>query len=244
MWAGGDAEFVSSPLGLAINVASLLATLASVVLLQRLGGPSFASMGLRREAGWQHDLAGGLALGPIVFGGVMALELALGWARVSPGRLDAVGLLLSLLSYTAVAFNEEILARGFLFQVAGRAWGLGAAFGVSSAVFGLLHTLNPNASPVAVVAIMVAGLLFAWAYVASGRLWLPIGLHWSWNVAQGPLFGFPVSGMAADGLLAATVSGPAWATGGAFGPEAGLVGLLAMGAVAGLIGWWRGVSRL
>ena len=142
--------------------------------------------------------------------------------------------------FAGVAVNEEIATRGFLLQVLGSAWSPSGALIGSSLVFAALHSLNPNVSLIAIGFLVVAGLTLAWGYFATGRLWLPMAFHWSWNLAQGPLFGFPVSGLPVDGVLAVTPTGPDWATGGAFGPEAGLVGLLAEAVVAGIIyAWWR-----
>jgi len=52
-------------------------------------------------------------------------------------------------------------------------------------------------------------LLFAYAYIRSGQLWLPIGLHMGWNLCEGVIFGFPVSGLDIYQLLRIRVQGPA-----------------------------------
>jgi membrane protease YdiL (CAAX protease family) len=115
---------------------------------------------------------------------------------------------------------------------------------ISSVLFGLAHVANPSASVVSTLGIVGAGLLFSWMYLATGRLWLPMAFHWSWNFAQGPLFGFPVSGYAGEGLLSVVVRGPAWVTGGEFGPEAGALGLLAeVAAALAILAWYRARAR-
>ena len=84
------------------------------------------------------------------------------------------------------------------------------------------------------------GLFFGLGYVLTGQIALPIGLHFTWNFVQGNIFGFPVSGRIthATSLFLTQESGPDLWTGGAFGPEAGLLGLLAALAGAGVIVLW------
>jgi membrane protease YdiL (CAAX protease family) len=71
-------------------------------------------------------------------------------------------------------------------------------------------------------------LFFAYAYLRTRQLWLPIGLHIGWNFFEGTIFGFPVSGTTSYQLIHQSVSGPEIITGGAFGPEAGLILLPAL----------------
>ncbi|RLG70853.1 MAG: hypothetical protein DRO23_12780 [Thermoprotei archaeon] len=57
-------------------------------------------------------------------------------------------------------------------------------------------------------------------------MYLPIGLHFAWNYFEGFVYGFPVSGREIEGLLLTKVKGPAWLTGGTFGPEGSFIGLI------------------
>src|SRR5690606_10462502 len=111
-----------------------------------------------------------------------------------------------------------------------------------SAIFALLHGFNPGFGLTALLGLFLAGLLFAQAYIVTRQLWLPIALHLSWNFAEGPLFGFPVSGLPGEGLLTVQLAGPEVVTGGAFGPEAGLVVIVGIAIAAGVLymrGRWR-----
>ena len=92
----------------------------------------------------------------------------------------------------------------------------------------------------ALIGLLLASLLFAQAFLVTRQLWLPIVLHLSWSFGEGPLFGCPVSGLPAEGLLTVKVSGPEIVTGGAFGPEAGLVVVAGIAlASAAIYGWGR-----
>jgi membrane protease YdiL (CAAX protease family) len=170
---------------------------------------------------------------------VLLLELAAGWGTVEPGSIGPTGFGLALLTFVCVGAAEELLIRGYTLQVLEQAWGTRVAVGASSVIFALLHLSNPAAGLAAVVGLVAAGLLFAYAYLTTRSLWLPIGLHVSWNLSEGPIFGFPVSGLAGAGVIRTRVEGPELVTGGSFGPEAGLVGLIVVGLSFLAIGAWQ-----
>jgi len=78
----------------------------------------------------------------------------------------------------------------------------------------------------------------------TGRLSTAIGLHVTWNLCQGAVFGFPVSGdKEGASLLGIQQGGPTLMTGGAFGPEAGLMGVLASLAGIVLLLLWSSRAR-
>lgn len=133
------------------------------------------------------------------------------------------------------AINEEIVFRGILYRLLEETFGTWAAVAVSGLVFGLAHLTNPHASLQGALAIALqAGILFAALYALTRSLWVVIGLHFAWNVVQGPLLGIVVSGTAGEGrgYVRSTLEGPDWLAGGGFGMEASLVTVLILTALA------------
>ena len=228
-----------------------LPVLISVPLARKLiDRRSVQSLGLQLDRGWWRDLLIGIGIAALQIGLVFALELAFGWADVTgfaweeqAGLAAAASIFLWLLLFIAVGFYEEFLSRGYHLQNLEEGTNTFWAVVISSAVFGIGHVLNPNASPISTLGIIAAGFYLAYGYLRTRRLWLPIGLHIGWNFFLGPVFGFPVSGLDSWHLLTLNVSGPEWFTGGAFGPEAGLVSLVAQVLGAGLI-WLYTRGRL
>jgi len=228
---------------LIVAAATALGTALSVWIMQRFfQGPSLLDLGLRRRPGWLPDTVIGLVLGPVMFLAILVVLLATGWASTGPGTIEAGTLLSAFVIYVLVAFSEEVFARGWVLQVLERGRGkVWAAVG-SAVVFSILHAANPGFSVTALLGLFLAGLLFAQAYFVTRQLWLPIALHLSWNFSEGPLFGFPVSGMAAEGLLTVVPTGPEVVTGGPFGPEAGLVVIVGIAIASGAL-YWLGRRR-
>lgn len=120
----------------------------------------------------------------------------------------------------AGVFGEELLFRGYGFQILMAAAGPYAAILPVGVVFALLHGSNPNATWFGLANTAGFGILFGYAYLRSRDLWLPVGLHFGWNVTL-PLFGVNLSGlrMKLTGYEEAWTAGPVW-SGGAYGPEA------------------------
>lgn len=173
----------------------------------------------------------GCGLGGAVIGLIFALLLLLnavqveGWAAPPRGGGWGTGFLLiaSAVNFFWRAALEEILARGFLFQKILRRGSLPLALVGSSAAFAALHLANPHWTPLAMFNLALAGLFFALLFLKTGTLWLAIGAHASFNFFEGTIFSLPVSGYDWFHLLRVESTGPVGLTGGAFGPEGGLV---------------------
>jgi hypothetical protein len=208
----------------------------SVFLARRfLDKRSFASLGFKLKWRALVDILAGIAITFVMMGVIYIIMLSSGWIefegfawQTQSVHAVVVNTLLTFLAFVLVGWNEELLSRGYHLQ--NLADGINMTWGVilSSAVFGVLHLANPNATWVSAVGIFLAGLFLAFAYLRTKQLWLSIGLHIGWNFFEGAVFGFPVSGMEFYRLIRQTVSGPELWTGGAFGPEAGLVILPAL----------------
>jgi hypothetical protein len=62
-----------------------------------------------------------------------------------------------------------------------------------------------------------------------------MGLHLGWLFAQGSVLGFPVGGRLVESLVQQQITGVGMLTGGAYGPEGGLVGLAFRGVLVALV---------
>jgi membrane protease YdiL (CAAX protease family) len=231
---------------LALFVLRLVGVLGSTWLVVHfIDRRRWSDMGLTFNRSWWIDFLFGLCLGSLLMSLVFAVEYAAGWVTVSSifavdlrATPFVVALIGPLVVSLVISIIEELLARGY--QLRNMAEGLNmpqlgptraivGSWLISSLLFGLLHVFNPNATLLSTIYLTLTGVFFGLGYVLTGRLGLPIGLHFAWNVFQGNVYGFPVSGNIFGGATVIKIAqgGPALWTGGAFGPEAGLLGIAA-----------------
>jgi membrane protease YdiL (CAAX protease family) len=176
----------------------------------------------------------GIALGCVTV--VFLIGILLGFIEVKRSKMseDCVSCLPLFLGglvdfFTAAVF-EEIIFRGYVFFLLYQAAGAQAAIVVSSIVFSFAHLVKHPSTPVLyVLNAFIFGALAALCRDVTGTLWLPIGLHFGWNVVSGPIFGLPYSGRQYDrGVVVSDVSGPTWLTGGRYSLDAGVLGTVAL----------------
>jgi membrane protease YdiL (CAAX protease family) len=242
----GILAVILAPIELLLRAASVW--LASLFPDRR----KFSDFGLHLNLNWWINLGFGLALGAFLMTLIFAVEAGAGWITVTgtlrsqfpdllpggslPNLPFGVAVLFSLILFTAVGVGEELFSRGYHLKniaeglsFAGPKGAVIVATLLSSVIFGLMHAANPNATAISTFNLFLAGAFLALGYILTGELAIPIGLHITWNFFQGNVFGFPVSGIDAGAtFITIEQGGPPSITGGAFGPEAGLIGIAAM----------------
>jgi membrane protease YdiL (CAAX protease family) len=212
-------------LGLVVGFATAVGALCGYVWLSKTVELRPSVPELAPATRWP-GVGRGAAIGSAAFVAVMALIWVFGGVQaMSWGSVG--GFLVSLGAFASVAVNEELLFRGVVFRVLEERVGTWLALVVSSLLFGLIHLVNGGATLEGTLAIALqGGVMMASAYIATRSLWVPIALHFAWDFMESGVFSVADSGTASDGLLHTTLSGPTVLTGGAFGPEAGLVALV------------------
>ncbi len=223
------AEYFRNPLDFPAVVLSFEAERALIILAviwvfrRLIDKRPVGDLGFQLLPGWWRELIAGFVFVIIAWGVIFALSLALGAATIVDFQWSrAIGALTAGLTFNLlVGLAEESDARGYILQNLAEGIHFWPAVIVSSIYFGALHLLNPGAGIFSTLGIFFAGVLLAMGYYLTRSLWFPIGMHAAWNFAEGPLFGFPVSGLNMGGMFHLNIAGPEWLMGGAFGPEAG-----------------------
>jgi uncharacterized protein len=129
------------------------------------------------------------------------------------------------------AFGEEMFFRGYGFQVLMNVVGPWATILPVSVLFGLAHQGNQNVTTMGLVNTTGWGLVLGYAFLRSGDLWLPSGLHFAWNWTL-PMFGVNLSGFTirVTGYTVHWKTSMLW-SGGNYGPEASLLTTLVIVAL-------------
>jgi membrane protease YdiL (CAAX protease family) len=196
---------------------------------------SFRSLGLIWNSQAGKDVAIGIAVAATMMGLIFVTEWGVGWLEFEGFAWESftasqISIKLGrwAIIFLLVGWYEELFSRGYVLQNLADGLNMPAAIFLSSVLFSAAHLSNPGTSIASLFGILAAGYFLAYGYVRTRQLWLPIGLHVGWNFFEGPVFGFPVSGIPTYPLLIHAQTGPELITGGAFGPEAGLIVLPAL----------------
>lgn len=220
--------------------ATLLFVFTSIwIAAKLLDKRKISDIGFKFRKHWFTNLLEGMVLGAIIFFLIFLIEMSMNWVEIesvvstdSPVEF-AFMFFGRFMGFFAVALMEESFSRGYQIKNISEGLYMGSgsekkaivlALIISSAIFSLMHAGNPNTTVIGLINLTFIGIFYGYAFVASGSLAMPIGIHTTWNFMQGNVFGFPVSGIAPEiALLKIKEAGPELITGGSFGPEAGLI---------------------
>lgn len=153
---------------------------------------------------------------------------------------DYKEIIYSTLLFIIVAIVEEVLCRGYILRNLMFSFNKYIALLISSLLFSLMHSLNPNVDLFALTNIFLAGILLGLSYIYTKNLWFPIALHLSWNLFQ-TLFGFNVSGQYVYSIIEFSITEKNILNGGAFGFEGSVFSVVAM--VLTIAGIWIYYNR-
>lgn len=193
----------------------------------------FSSIGLKSNKKLKKYLIGSLvAIAMQLF--YFIVVLIFGWAEVAsePIRTTAVTgtsvislVLLFLVGFMVQGASEEVVVRGWMMPVLSRHYNVSTAIIISSLFFGFLHILNPNVNLLSIVNLVLYGVFAALYSLNDECLWGIFAQHSIWNWFMGNVLGLPVSGtiMGNASIIETKLTGPTWITGGAFGPEGGII---------------------
>jgi len=203
---------------------------ANVLTMRIFDRRPLTDIGLQSGRASVHNLFTGVILGGGLATCMLCAPLLAGTAHFAPrpnaAEFTWLAVPMYFLSLLVAACGEEMIFRGYAFQLLVEKLGPFATVLPAGVVFGLAHSANPNASRLGVLNTMLWGILLGFAFLRSHDLWLPIGLHFGWNAVL-PLFGVNLSGLTIEvtRYFYRWDLAPVW-SGGPYGPEGGLLASL------------------
>lgn len=212
-------------------IAVLIATFVS---LRWVDGLDWSFVRLDRQARDVTLLARGFVIGTIAIGVpcVMLLvshELTVVPATAGSWYESAAQMALFLLP---AALAEELLMRGYIFSVLRETIGWKNTLIATSIAFGLLHIRNPGANPETIMVVIIAGFFLGTILLVTESLYAAWMAHFAWNFTMAAGLHTAVSGLGVGAPNYEVVNGgPAWLTGGSWGPEGGVAAALGMFAL-------------
>jgi uncharacterized protein len=243
---------VTTYLGTTLNRGGVLVLMVIFTALgsKRFLGADLFETALRRHAGWWQDLVFGLLLASAVMGILFAVEVSQGWLVVKgwgwqsgSQAVWARSLWTALLANLDAGLGEEVLFRGFLQAGMQRVLGKWGGLALVTVLFAAVHLTVTGSEQtnwlLFTVMLSVPSFLLGYTYLRSGSLWLPVGIHFAWDLAYDV---WDLTGGTHVGLFGAIASkhGPAWIVGTEYGIEVGLAGVLAaLVVIAGVWFWTR-----
>lgn len=174
---------------------------------------------------WLKNLVMGMLCGVIAISSGFLLCIMFGFVKVQSLAFSPPDFTNYILIFAMVAIAEELMTRGLMLSTLMDGMNDYLALLIVALIFGAMHLFNENVTTLSFINICVAGIFLGISYIHNRSLWFPIGLHFTWNFFQGPIFGYEVSGHKNISIVEQTIHGNDTFTGGEFGFEGSIIAL-------------------
>jgi len=225
-----------------LSIATGVLSAVAVLLYSRTGPEALEPRPLLSfDPAWRKRWLWGLVVGMGVVAAAHVVLFITGIVRFegfSSTFLEQPFLAVAILATLLVeSLREELAFRGPPQRDLSRAGSFPLAAMFLSGTFTMLHLANPNAHPLSLLGVFLAGLALAGVARREGDLALAAGLHAGWNIMLGVILAAPVSGITLGARILETEphGSDRW-TGGPFGFEASWPGILTL-FLAGYFAW-------
>lgn len=241
-------DFYAPAGGVILGGCLVFALLAATSIMGKIEKRGLSEYGLPLRRSfclqfWQGAAVSFLSLSALMLALRFSGAMSFGSPKLQSLEAAKYGLLWTLPLFL-MALLEDFLYRGYLLFTLTTGIGFWPAAVVTSLIMGGVHYFNPGGHGLGPIAATAYCLVTCLVLRRTGDLWMPLGIHWAWSWGEVFFYGIPSSGQSAQlHFLSASFRGPAWLTGGAFGPEASWLNLalIAIWAI-GFSLWLHGVK--
>jgi hypothetical protein len=211
----------------------LVCGLALLRAIEHRRAPLRLRLGLPRRATSRAEWATGAAIG---WGLAVAAVLPMAIARTlnvqlwtAPHAFTLLGLSLLTLGIATLAHALAIYGYGFQRLIEATGPVRATLILIALTAVHAAYTATPYGTPdgTRILVAMLMTLLLSLCWLRTHGLWLLWGLSFAWAASIAVLFGLPLSGDNSFSTIVDTRAyGPAWLTGGEYGPAAALLSIL------------------
>lgn len=221
------------------GISSLLGTFLLIWLfMKNVDKEKFVNLGFHTK-NRLNDFITGIIIGGIIMTMGYFVLIQLNEISFQDIVFDVKEVILSIILFIIVAVVEEVLLRGYILRNLMISFNKYIALIISSILFSLMHSFNPNIDLFALTNLFLAGILLGISYIHTKNLWFPISLHLSWNLFQS-ILGFNVSGQNSYSLIEFSITENNLLNGGLFGFEGSILSIIAqLITIVGIIIYYR-----
>ena len=223
------------------SISNILFIISCIIIWKLFEKKKINKMGITSIKKGYKELGIGLVLGAITMSIVAIIIIAIGNVKlinpISKPQIS-ISLLYGLIAFIFVGFGEEILSRGYIMSVLKQTRNKWLILIGPALIFAALHLGNNGIDMLSFINLFLVGVLFAYMFMKSKNIWMPIGYHITWNYFQGYIWGFGVSGISVNGLYKVENLTNNIINGGAFGPEGGIVVTIVTCLTLGFVYWF------
>lgn len=204
----------------------VLPSLALGLVAWRAGRARRTRLGLDPRAGALSELARGAVFSVLPFAVLAVTFWATGLADVVRWQALSAEVPVIWIYFLVLFLLEEVVFRGLFMTGLGVVTSQTVALVTVAVLTAGAYVFAEHSGVLPVVGAVVTNLLTGLARWRSGRIWWGLGQRWTWNSLT-VTFGFSSAAFSLDDPVAVLrLHGPDWLTGGQFGHEGGVVGIV------------------
>jgi uncharacterized protein len=203
-------------------VFAAIITGLTIFFIRVIDGKKTKQLGFQKYRRGKDFLLGMLTGFAIIGTGFGVLALS-GYISITGVSLNLSYLTGSIVLCILISWMEEISFRSYILNNLLSSFNQYNALLISAILFALFHGFNPGITVLAFINLILAGIILGIGYLHTRTIWFALSLHFSWNFFQGPVFGFPVSGLRMNGIVNQGTIGVDIISGGEFGFEGSLL---------------------
>ena len=217
------------------NLISIVGLAMVYVVANRTERLSKKALGIEKDkAAIKYGI--GAIVGLVAFGAVLGfgfVSTAFRYSGIHP-ETTIIPIILACLGFVLQAFFEEFFFKSYMIPMLSRKMSVVASVLISSIVFAAVHSFNDGIGFISILNLFLFAIFTSCYFLKTNNVWGVAGFHAVWNIVQGTVCGFNVSGNPTNtSIFMFSGIKNELMNGGDFGPEGGLLVtcVLALGIV-------------